>query len=315
MCNPGMVAEATKQRVLEAIERLDYRPNGVARDLKRMRTGTVGVIVGDLANPFYAELIKRIEQLTTGAGYTTIICAVDGGATAERARMESLLRQRVSGVFMTYLFGDGATIDAARRAGVPLVGVSVTDERLDCVSCNDGAGARLAVDHLQALGHSRIAYVISGHTEPSTNAARLAGLNQAVLDAGLPVQRPISYAAGTSETRHLDQVLAARTRPTAFFAGNDVTALDLIDRLEAAGVRVPDDASVIGFDDIPVAALDRVSLTTLRQPIAQLAEWGVTRLSERIERPGAPPAQLALDPELIVRGTTAAVPRRRREPR
>lgn len=314
ICNPELVAEQTRLRVLEAIERLDYRPNGIARDLKRMRTATVGVIVGDLANPFYAELTKRIEQRTTGAGYATIICDVDGNAIAERTRMDLLLGQRVSGVFMTYLVGDGETIIAAGRAGVPIVGISVCDGRVDSVLCDDAVGGRLAAEHLTALGHERIAYVHSRKTEPATNVARRAGLRDALNGAGVTIGRCIALAPPVGpDEQALDDALSGPDRPTAFLAGNDVTALELIDRLEARGLRVPADASVIGFDDIPVAALSRVSLTTLRQPIAELAERGVERLLDRIERRDAiapRPLQLRLEPELIVRGTTAAAPRR-----
>ncbi|MGA2011120.1 MAG: LacI family DNA-binding transcriptional regulator [Solirubrobacteraceae bacterium] len=308
--NPGLVAEATRRRVLDAIEHLDYRPNAVARDLKRMRTGTVGVIVGDLANPFYAELTKLIERRTTGAGYATIICDVDGSGDAERERMELLLEQRVSGVFMTYLKGEGDAIEAAQRAGVPLVGVSVFDRRLDSIVSDDAVGARLAVEHLTSLGHVRIAYVPSQRTEPPTNASRLRGLHAAQRGAGLPPGVAVAIA-GTPERnqRTLAAVVHDGDRPTAFLAGNDVTALELIDRLEAAGLRVPGDASVIGYDDIPLARLGRVSLTTLHQPISELAAFGVARMLARIEfreGPDAAPLQVRLAPELIVRGTTAA---------
>jgi DNA-binding LacI/PurR family transcriptional regulator len=223
--------------------------------------------------------------------------------------MELLLEQRVSGVFMTYLKGEGTAIETAQRAGVPLVGVSVIDRRLDSIVSDDAVGARLAVEHLKSLGHVRIAYVPSQRTEPPTNASRMRGLRAAQRGAGLPpgVAVAIAGAPGRNQ-RPLSAVIHDGDRPTAFLAGNDVTALELIERLEAAGVRVPDDASVIGCDDIPLARLGRVSLTTLHQPIAELAALGVARMLARIEvrdGPAGAPLQVRLAPELIVRGTTA----------
>jgi LacI family transcriptional regulator len=311
------VAESTRTRVQAAIERLNYRPNALARDLKRRHTATAGVIVGDLANPFYAELTKLIESRIAAAGYAAIICDTDGDRRAERERIDLLLEQRVAGVLLTYFEGDERTIQNVRRSGVPVVGVSVIDQRFDCIASNDAGGARLAARHLVDKGHRRIAYVRSARTETSTNAARLRGLRDATRRAGLapgPVVTLDPAAAGRT-VMALEEVLSGRGAPTAYLAGNDVTALALIDRLEAAGVSVPADASVVGFDDIALASHARIALTTVRQPIAELAERGVARLLERVAADGGEPRRRMherLAPALIERGTTARPPRSRR---
>lgn len=305
------LSDQTRDRVLAAIETLGYRRNVLARDLKRRRSTTLGVIVGDLANPFFAELTKRIEQQASRAGYATIICDTDGSPATESEKLGVLLEQRVAGILMLYFSGDEQRIAEVEHDGVPIGGVSVIDRALPCVASDDAKGARLAVEHLAQLGHERIAYVPSVGTETSTNVARKRGWREALKRAGLP-RGPVVTLASSAGRRlaTLDDTLAGPGRPTAYFAGTDLTALELMDRLEAAGLDVPADASVVGFDDIPVAGLRRIALTTLRQPIADLAELGVSRLLERVDAPPtddpAPREHKRLTPELIVRGTTAS---------
>jgi DNA-binding LacI/PurR family transcriptional regulator len=302
------VAEGKRRLVLDAIDKLGYRPNALARDLKRRRSATVGVVVGDLADPFFGELTKLIEQLTARANYMTILCDIDSAVGTEREKISLLLEQRVAGILIMYFGGDAAALDAVERAGVPIVGVSVVDPRFDCVATDDAEGARLAVQHLLELGHERIAYLPSRATEASTNAARLAGWEQGLQHDGLP-RGPIvtlDDEAPDGEVVTLASLLDSPDRPTAFFAGNDTTAMRLIDRLESAGLRVPGDVSVVGFDDIWLAGLGRVELTTLRQPVAEIAGWGVKRLFGHIDGSDSRSAsQVKLPPELVVRGTTA----------
>jgi LacI family transcriptional regulator len=165
------------------------------------------------------------------------------------------------------------------------------------------------------LGHRRLAYVRSPRTETSTNAARLRGVRDAVRGAGLKPGPVVTLdpSAATPTVVALEEVLDARDAPTAYLAGNDITALALIDRLEAVGVSVPGQASVVGFDDIALASHARIALTTLRQPIAELAARGVGRLLERVSGDGGDRRRMKarLSPELIERGTTAPPPRRR----
>lgn len=304
------LSEHTRERVLAAIDELGYRPNALARDLKRRRTTTVGVLVGDLSNPFYAELTKLIERRCADAGYATIICHTDGDSATERDRIGVLLEQRVSGVLMLHFTGDMQRVEDVERDGVPIVGVSVFDRGFDCVASDDAAGARLAVDHLAGLGHKDIAYVLGVGTEASTNKTRLRGWRQALKKSGLadgPVVSLTEPVPGRTAIT-LDAALESARRPTAYFAGNDLTALELIDRLEARRFKVPEDSSVVGFDDIAPASLGRLALTTLRQPIDVLAKRGVAQLLGRIEAGGADGAARAserLPLELVVRSTTA----------
>jgi DNA-binding LacI/PurR family transcriptional regulator len=309
----GRVSDATRRRVLESIEALGYRPNALARDLVRRRANTVGVMVGDLANTFYAGLVKLLEVEASDAAYTTMVCNTDGELALERARVETLLERAVVGVVLLQFSGDRMVLDALRDAQVPAVVVSCHDERVDCVAVDDRAGMRAAVEHLYDLGHRAIAHV-SGHlVEDSTRAARAAGYQAAMRKHGLP---PRLLSADDWENgdpgavRRLHELVSGNAGLTAFAAGNDVMAVRLIDQLEAAGLRVPEDVSVIGFDGIELGAHSRIGLTTISQPREELTTRGLELLLDRVRggSVAAPPRCVTLEPRLIVRHSTAAPP-------
>jgi LacI family transcriptional regulator len=307
----GRVSDATRRRVLDSIEALGYRPNALARDLVRRRANTVGVMVGDLANTFYAGLVKLLEVEASDAAYTTMVCNTDGELALERARVETLLERAVVGVVLLQFSGDRMVLDALRGAQVPAVVVSCHDERVDCVAVDDRAGMSAAVEHLYDLGHRAIAHV-SGHlVEDSTRAARAAGYEAAMRKHGLP---PRLLSADDWENgdpgavRRLRELVSGNAGLTAFAAGNDVMAVRLIDQLEAAGLRVPEDVSVIGFDGIELGAHSRIGLTTISQPREELTTRGLELLLDRVRGASvaAPPRCVTLEPRLIVRHSTAA---------
>jgi LacI family transcriptional regulator len=312
----GKTTPQTRERVLEAIAAVGYRPNAIARSLVRRRTTTVGILVGDLANPFYSELAKLVEQRLTGAGYATMMCNTDGHAASEQARIESLLEHRAAGIVMLQSSGEWQVADELRAQGVPLVVVSCWDETADCVAVDDAAGMRLAVDHLLRLGHRRIAYLSSGLVEPQTDRARFEGYRRALRAAGvrpakelrLRWEEPAYLASDHEIARGIEPLLDGPDPPTAFVVSNDLVAIDLIETLGQLGHRVPADASVVGFDNIALAGLARVSLTTVAQPREALAELGATILLERIESGDVLPLRrVRLPPELVVRASTAPV--------
>jgi LacI family transcriptional regulator len=291
----GRVAGETRSRVLEAIDALGYRPNSLARDLVRRRSQTIGVVLGDLANTFYAELVKLLERRISEAAYTTIVCNTDGRSERERARVEMLLERAVSGVVMLQFSGDGAVLDELAAAGVPVVVVSCWEERADCVAVDDRAGMAAAVEHLAALGHERIAHVSSHLVEDSTRAARAAGYEDAMRAHGLaPRLLDADAWAGPPDG------------VTAFAAANDLIAVRLIDALESAGLRVPGDVSVVGFDGTDLGAHPRIGLTTVAQPRGELIARGLELLRERLAGGGDGPRGVRLRGELVVRASTAA---------
>ncbi len=310
------VAPETRERVLEAIAAVGYRPNAVARHLVRMQTSTVGILVGDLSNLFYSELAKLVEQRLSASGFATMICNTDGRRASEENRVAMLLEHRVAGILMLQFSGDPATLRELREEGVPVVIVSCWEDEADCVAVDEEAGASLAVSHLLELGHRRIAYVSSDLVEPNTDAARFAGYRTALAKAGVApatelvqrVDRP-AYLRGDADMRaRVRQSMSFADPPTAFFASNDLVAIDLIETIEELGLRVPDDVSVVGFDDIAMAGLARVSLTTVSQPRGELARLAAGIVIGRIEGRADPDPglrQLRLAPTLVVRRSTA----------
>jgi LacI family transcriptional regulator len=311
----GRTTPETRERVLEAIATVGYRPNAIARSLVRRRTTTVGILVGDLANPFYSELAKLVEQRLAAAGYATMMCNTDGHAEREQARIESLLEYRAAGIVMLQTSGEWPVAEELRAQGVPLVVVSCWDDTTDCVAVDDAAGERLAVDHLLALGHRRIAYLSSGLVEPQTDKARFDGYRRALRGADVRPQKNLrlrwedpTYLTSDREiARGIEALLRGPAPPTAFVVSNDLVAIDLMETLEQIGLRVPADASVVGFDDIAVAGLARVSLTTVAQPREELAELGASILLDRIEGGGtSQPRRVRLAPQLVIRSSTAS---------
>jgi LacI family transcriptional regulator len=312
------VSPERRERVLAAVEELGYRPNELARQLVQQRTSTIGVVVGDLGNPFYGELVKLLERHAHERGYTTTVSNTDGHPERESARVAALLERRVAGIAMLQFGGDRAILDELIADGVALVVVSSTDPRVDSVGVDETRGVALAVRHLAELGHRRLAYVTSPLVEERTNRARhesfagecrRAGCEQAAT-LSLDVEAVLARAPGATD--ELERLLGEGS-PTGFAAANDIAAVALIEAVERLGASVPGDVSVVGFDGIGLGALARIGLTTVAQPREQLAEAGIRLLLERVESgPDAPPRQILLEPRLVVRTTTA--PRTRKEP-
>jgi LacI family transcriptional regulator len=313
------VAPATRERVQAAIAAVGYRPNVLARNLVRRRTTTVGIVVGDLANPFYSELAKLAEQRLSAVGLATMICNTDGHPESERAKIEMLLEHRVAGILMLQFSGERAILPDLRAQGVAVVILSLWEEEADCVSIDERAGVALAVSHLLELGHRRIGYLSSDLVEPQTDSVRFDGYARALERFGLEpdpelflrLEHPAYLRSDDSLRAAIQRMLGLAEPATAFFASNDLVAIDVLETLEELGVSIPRDVSVVGFDDILVAGLARVSLTTVAQPREELARIGIELLLERIEG-GPEPAlrQRLLPPALVVRGSTGRVPLR-----
>jgi len=304
------VAPATRRRVLEAIDELGYRPNALARQLVQQRTSTIGVVVGDLSNPIYGELVKLLEHHALALGYTTMVSNTDGHPEREAARLEALLERRVAGIAMLQFSGDRSAVGELIADGVPLVVISCFDERVDCVTVDESRGVGIAVRHLDELGHRRIAYVTSPLVEERTDRARHESFARACHELGcievgnlsLDVEGVLANVSGSTDG--LESLLDEA--PTGFAAANDIAAIALIEALERLGASVPHDFSVVGFDGIGLGALSRIGLTTVALSCEQMAEIGIGMLMEKIAGGSWPtPRQIQLEPKLVVRTTTA----------
>jgi DNA-binding LacI/PurR family transcriptional regulator len=306
------VAERTRVRVQRAIERLNYKPNAIARQFVQQRTTMLGVLVGDLSNPYYAQMAQVAERAAFAHGYTTMFCNIEGEENIAVAGLNSLLEHRVAGiVFLAFVAKTSPLEEALKRAGVPIVFLGLSEQWGDSVGPQDIQGGRLATEHLLGLGHARIAYVRTPLVERSGDRARYQGYRAALRKAGEPARTPIRWEPGAREVRtgsarqDLRELLAAPNGPSALFVSNDIGAIALIEMVETLGLRVPADVSIVGFDDIALAGLHRISLTTVTQALDFQAERAVALLLERIANPALPPRHVSVPVELRVRGSTA----------
>lgn len=306
------VSSLTRHRVQEAIERLGYKPNAIARQFVQQRTTMLGVLLGDLSNPYYAQMGQVVERAAFGFGYTTMFCNIEGDENLAVSGVDALLAHRVAGVvFLAYVPQPSDAYAALQRAGVPICFLGLSESWGDSVGPRDTEGGRLAADHLVDLGHRRIAYVRTPLVERSGDRARYNGYRAAMRRRGLEPLPAYIWEPGSDTVRigrhtvPLQEAIGGSEAPTALFASNDIGAIALIEVCESSGLWVPDDISVVGFDDITFAGLHRISLTTVAQPLHFQAERAVNLLLERIENPRMPPRHVRVPVELRVRGSTA----------
>jgi DNA-binding LacI/PurR family transcriptional regulator len=297
-------SEATRQRVLQAAAELGYRPDSLAQGLRSSRTRHLGVLFA-LRRPFEVELVEDMFPVVAKLGYHLLL----GATTPERGQeavIDELLRYRCEGLILVGPEVNGHRLESIAEE-VPLVeiGRSVTRGPVDVVRNDDALGTRQAVDHLVTLGHRAIAFVDGGANPGAQD--RQAGYRTAMTAHGLTSEiRVVPGGYTEDDGATAAQLLLADRLPTAVIASNDLSAIGLLDCMLRAGVRVPQDLSVVGYDDSRFARLPGIDLTSVRQDIPQMAELAVQAVVERLDHPPRPPKDLALPPQLVVRGTTSA---------
>jgi LacI family transcriptional regulator len=277
------VSPERAERVQAAMRELDYTPDATARSLRVGRTHTLGVVIPDNTNPFFAELARWIEEAGFDAGYTTILGNSGERADRERQYVSTLLSKRVDGLIIApWRKPDAALLRVLRKAQIPLVVIDRDDvlPSADAVLYDDVGGGRQAAEHLRELGHTEIA-AIAGPPDPGHSPGRLGGFVQALADGGI-------------------------RRFTALFAANDLMAAGAIRELTGHGLAVPGDVSVVGFDDAPLAEMTTPALTTVRQPVQEMGDTAVSLLLARVTGQAVEGGgRHVLPTSLVVRESTA----------
>jgi LacI family transcriptional regulator len=308
-----LVNDETARRVLEAAERLGYRPNPIARGLKTNRSFTIGVVVPDLRNPLFPPIARGIEERLEPAGYTSLLANTDNAHEREKLSFEALRARQVDGFITGTARRRHPLLRELADTGIPVVQVNrrMDDDDLPSVVADDVGGVRLALDHLLALGHTRIAHV-AGSLEVSTGEHRYHAFLDAMAERGLDVDprlTPTALNYSEAEGARLTRALLEAGGPafTAIVAGNDLMALGCIDALHEAGLSCPEDVSVVGFNDMDWSDRFSPPLTTVRVPHHELGVRAADLLLARLADPLGAAEHLVLDVALVVRGSTAPV--------
>ncbi len=311
------LSEATRRRILDLAYATGYRPNRLARSLKMQRTHILGMLIPDITNPFFSVLFRAVEDAAGGAGYNVILCNTDDTSARLEQHLRVLGEGHVDGLLIATAHRGDPAIGGLRARGMPYVLVNRRRDDADdsWIVSDDRGGARQAVEHLACLGHRRIGH-IAGSAEISTTAERLAGYREAMAERGLPVDERWIVEGGLVESegeQGMEQVLRlpGAERPTAVFVANDFAALGAMAALRRAGVRVPDEMSIVGYNDSQLAGRSQPPLTTLRVPLQEMGRVAADTLIKRLTGEAGvahSPVQVVLPVELVVRGSTAPPP-------
>ena len=301
-------------RVQRAMRVLGYRPDAVARSLARRETRTLGLVVADITNPFYAETARAILETAKANGYNVILCNTDNQPLVQEEYVEILRQRRVDGIIFGSVFLDDPVVEGLVAAGYPCLMYNrrLRTRRGNFIVLDNARASRDLTRHLVTLGHRRIGFV-SGLPNISTTAERLRGYRAALREAGISVEpdliQPGAFQAGTAQEAAQD-LLKRCGRPTAIVASNDLMALGVIRAASDLGVRIPEDLAVVGFDDIEIADHPQVQLTTMAQQKAEmgrLAALGILEIIRGGARRAGAPLQQILAPTLVIRRTCGAL--------
>jgi LacI family transcriptional regulator len=301
----GYVSEAARARLLDAADRLGYVPNASARTLKQKTSRVIGVVVSDLRNQFYGRLAAAIEQTLRDANYQMVLLGDNSETDEELAGVRTFLAMRAPGVIMTPV-GDEAS-ELLARHGVSVVEVDRILAKVPCdaVVIDNERGAREATAHLLDAGHRRVALFVAA-TNWTSDAGRLAGYRQAHEDAGVPVDERLILRVAFHQPDAEERIAALldAEQPTAVFAANNLLAEQAWRVLRRRGSRLPEDVSLVGFDDVPWMEMVSPAITVVAQPTEELGRRAARLLLSRIDNSARPPAVEWLEPRLVVRGST-----------
>ena len=299
------VSDRRRQAVLEAADRLGYRPNAAARSLAERRSNTLGVVVNDLHNTFFADVVDGVHEVAKESGFRLLLNTAWMTDSDEREAVEAFLEYRVDAILVLGPRTEAsALLDASRSLPLVTIGSAVAD--VDAVVNDDLRGGEMVVEYLVGLGHSDIVHIDGGRgagavqrSDGFTTAIERLGLTPKVVPGDFTEKSGADAAA---------ELVGSGSMPTAIFAANDLCAVGVIDTLLAAGYRVPQDVSVVGYDNTDLARLGHINLTTVHQPRLRMGRLAAEIALERLNGERQHPVRHVVTPELTVRATTGRPP-------
>ena len=309
------VSEALRERVLAAIDTLGYQPDRSARRLRGTTSELLGIIIPDIQNPYFTSVVRGIEDLAYDQKMNVLLCNTDDDPGKQEAYIRVMMAERVAGLILAPSFGIAIEpLVQLRRLGTPVVLIdrSVSHLPLDTVVADNFQGAYDGTRHLIAQGYQRIAF-IGGEVELSPGRERRAGYQQAIIDSGLtvdPALMQLDHFKIDSGQRLAHQLLSGPHRPDAVFSASNLLTLGVMKAIREAGLRIPDDLALVGFDDMPWASELYTPLTVVAQPTYELGQEAVRTLLRRRSAPDAPIHTVTLRTSLIVRESCGATRRK-----
>ena len=304
--NSGYVRTETRERVEAAIAELGYVPNTLARSLRFKKTNTLALVLPDITNPFWTTVARGVEDAASDRGFNVILCNTDESETEQTKYLTVLLQKQIDGIVLAPACSTAEPVELIQKQGVPVVVLDrhVPCAQVDIVRCDSVTGAYRLIRHLLSLGHRRIG-ILSGPQGVSTAEDRVVGYQQALKEIGQDVDQGLVYygeftqASGYEMTQ---QTLTVTPRPTALFAANNFIAVGSLRALQDAGLRVPDDMTLVSFDDLPPAFVIDPFLTVTAQPAYEMGHRATELLLARLS--GLAPTEyqkIILATETIVR--------------
>jgi len=306
------VDERTRSRVLAAVEQLRYKPNLLARGLRKQSGRLIGLMVPEILHETFAIFISLVEEACVERGFTMILGNTRDDLVVEERVLDNLIGLKVDGIIVSLVSDRSAVMSSLRKSDIAVVGIdrAVEDEHVDRVQIDNREAGRIAARYLHSMGHRRIA-CIAGPQSVALSRKRSAGFREYLIQRGI---EPISIAGADFEFETgmtcLRALLERGEEFTAVWAQNDLLAIGAMRELDRLGIRVPEDVSIMGMDDIKTTRMVLPALTTVRQPFRAICQKAVELLLRRMENPGSPPRSTVLTPELVIRGSV----RRQQDP-
>lgn len=308
------VTDETRERVQEAIDKFNYQPNAHAQMLATGRSNIIGLLVSDISNPFFPEIVKSVETAINERGYNLILLNTNYNAKRAVEDVRRLIQLKVAGIILMTAEFDQSLIEEAKRRKTSFVfhDLGEVGENMSNVCLDYAAGIEEAVRHLISLGHKEIAH-IAGSSEIHSGVVRrrafLDAMKQYLPDAPKPkiYEGDFRFEGGRQAA---NEILTEKKRPTAIVVANDLMALGAMQEFKAAGLHVPRDISIVGFDDIAFASYSEPPLTTVCSPRAEIGRRAVEALMQTLERPHRQGVEIRIPTYLITRGSTAPPPKK-----